>query len=510
MILNLFPKRPDHPLADGKEFKRILAELQVEKPEQAVEEVGGWLQSLQNGDAFRLDDYFEILRQLDEAAQQHLRRLARQYLQPARLSALEEQRRWARIYDYWGNIAARYAACVERARLDPKGRGTEAFKAALPLTVARLQAARCRRVKWLAYRYGPLDENLWQELGKTNVDSEAAGYGQKAVQLYPAKRGLTTAAQQYLHAIVFFTSSMDSLMPLQIELADRLIAHFLPRFVLSADCRPDSVYWVDAAAGSIPMRLARHPGAARPGLRFFYPGAALESLEELIQLVEQGEIPQDLNLGGEYPQRALLPVLRHLRVYWALRPPRRRHQRHTVKTRMAVLNGFEHCHALFSEAHSSSTGVAQPTESWVVENVSHGGFQACFGDAPEARPKLGDLLAVQPEGGDNWLLGVAKRFNRLPGSRARLGVQLLAREARGVTLQPWRSGFSVAVGIPGIWLPRNSEANILRIVLPYGAFNIREALEFSYQDRRYTLAPVELEESGGDYEIGCYREQQAR
>ena len=32
MILNLFPNRPDHPLADAKEFKRILAELRVDKP----------------------------------------------------------------------------------------------------------------------------------------------------------------------------------------------------------------------------------------------------------------------------------------------------------------------------------------------------------------------------------------------------------------------------------------------------------------------------------------------
>jgi hypothetical protein len=39
MLINLFPQRPDHPLADSKELKRILAELHVDKPANAVDEV---------------------------------------------------------------------------------------------------------------------------------------------------------------------------------------------------------------------------------------------------------------------------------------------------------------------------------------------------------------------------------------------------------------------------------------------------------------------------------------
>lgn len=39
--------------------------------------------------------------------------------------------------------------------------------------------------------------------------------------------------QQYRQALVVHSSSMDSLLPLEIELADRLIAHFLPGFVFT-------------------------------------------------------------------------------------------------------------------------------------------------------------------------------------------------------------------------------------------------------------------------------------
>lgn len=508
MMFNFFAKRSDHPLADSKELKRILGELHVDKAAKAVDEVSGWFDSLQHAENFRLDHYFDVLRQLDDAAQRHLLRVERDYLLSARLTKLEEERLWTRSYRYWGQLATLYVDCVERAQLDPKSKGSDAFKASVPLALLRSQAARCNQLKWLAFRYGSGAEEIWQSLGATYLAAEAAGNAQKPVQIYPARQGLGTVAQQYLHAIVFFASSMDSLMPLQIELADRLIVHFLPHFVLLSDCRPDSVYWVDAVAGAAPLRLARHPGASRRGLRFFSPGTALSALEELLHLVEHGAIPSDLNLGGEYPQRSLLPVLRHLRLYWAKRPPQRRHTRHAVKTRMLVLFGFDDSYALFSGA-APRQGNEVAMDNWVVENVSLGGFRAHLGDEASERISIGALLCVQPEGGENWMLGVARRFTRRGPDGASLGVQVLSRQARSIELRPRRSGFSAAVAIPGIWLQDAGETGVLRIVLPLAGFNVRETLEFTHQGQRRVLTPMELEEAGAEYEIGCFREQAA-
>jgi hypothetical protein len=94
------------------------------------------------------------------------------------------------------------------------------------------------------------------------------------LQLYPNQPGVTSISLQYLQALVLHSSSMDSLMPLEIELADRLITHFLPGFVFTNDCRPDSVYWIDAASSLPPARLAKHPNQVTPTLRFFSPGTA--------------------------------------------------------------------------------------------------------------------------------------------------------------------------------------------------------------------------------------------
>ena len=504
MRIHLFPQRPDHPLADAKELKRILAELHVDKAANAVDELTSWFDSLKHARNFRLDHYFDVLRQLDDAGQLHLRRLARDYLYSSYLSRREQQRLWERSYGYWAAVAALYDLCTTRARLESKDRGTDAFKVSLPLADARLQAALRTCIKWLTYRYEPIEKDLWKGLGRTVLAAEAAGHAQKPVPLYPGPMSSSSVAQQYLHALVFSTSSMDSLVPQQIELADRLIAHFLPAFVCSPDCRAGSIYWVDATRGSAPARLARQPGAARPGLRFFSPGQALAGLEELIHVVERDEVPASLNLGGEFTQKALLPVLRHLRVCWALQPPQRRHQRHTVATRMAVLPGFDHSYTVFSGAAASLQAEAQ---SWVVENVSLGGLRTCFDDSSTDRITLGSLLCMQVEGGDNWLLGMARRFNRLAGGRANLGVQLLARQAQSIELRPRRSGFSAAVAIPGIWLHDGEVPGIVRIVLPLGGFSVRETLDFSQDGRLHLLTPMEVESTGSDYEIARYYDQ---
>ncbi|WP_287460620.1 hypothetical protein [Accumulibacter sp.] len=508
MILNLFPQRPDHPLADGKELKRIVAELLVERPGNAVDEVTSWFESLKHARNFRVDHYFDVLRRLDEAAQPHLRRLARDYIQSRHLSPAEKSRIWTRCHGFWNEVAASYSLCLARARLDPRRKGSDALKASLPLAEARLLAARRCQLKWLAYRYAAAGPELWQALGASYLAAEQAGYAQKSVQLYPGQHGLSNVQQQYTHALVFCLSSMDGLLPEQIELADRLIAHFLPAFVLFPAPRPDSVYWVDAGSGEPPTRLARRPVAVAASLRYLSPVPALAALNELTHRLEHGDLPADLNLGGEYPPKLVLTVLRHLRPYWAQQPPQREHRRHPIRTQMTVLEGFEQCYMVFAGATLQLQG-DPARQQWLVDNISLGGFRALLDGSSEGRVRLGALLCMQAEGSDNWLLGVVRRLGALPGGVATVGVQVLSRRARSVDLRPRRSGFAAAVAIPGICLydEHGAAADVLRILLPLGGFQVRENLDLNLDGGLSVLVPLEVEESGGDFEIARFRRE---
>ena len=511
--MKLFSSRPDHPLGDAKELKRVLAELPADNSFKAVDEVYGWFESLQSADDFRVDHFFDVLRQLDEAVQPYLRLLTRTYVQTPQLSKSEERRLWSLCYNYWGEVASLYARCIDRCRQLPKEKGCDAFKPHLALAATRLLAARATQLKWVGYRYDPIGEDLWRGLGQPYLAAEAGGYAQKQVQLYPSAQGLSCVAAQYQQALIFYSSSMDSLMPLEIELADRLIAHFKPCFVLANSCQSDSVWWVDAASGSPPARLARQPVRAVPSLRFLSSGSAAPAVAKLIGSVELGKVPTDLNLGGQYLANVLLPVLRHLARYWAAEPPQREHPRHRVKTRLAVLQGFDDCFTVFA-GEVARLGKERAAASWVVDNVSLGGFGAGVDDSGAGFAgefagdalKIGTLLGMQPDGGENWVLGVLRRFSKDTATHARVGIESLSRQALSVELRPRTTGFSATGTIPGIWLRDASAAGEARMVLPSMSFNLRQSLEFLHDGQRYLLTPVELEEAGNHFELARYRQ----
>ena len=505
MILNIFSSKPKHPLGDASELKKALRELPPGNALKAIEEIYGWLESLQAANDFRVDHLFDVVRQLDDAAQLHLRRVSRDYLNSPRLSKSEERRLWSVCYNYWGEVSTLYARCLEHARQNPKDRGSEALKPHLALASARLVAARAAQLKWIEFRYGPIGEDLWRGLGQPYLAAVAAGLADKPVHLYPTVHGLTSASQQYQQALIFYASSMDSLLPLEIELADRIIDHFHSGFVFSENCQSDSVYWVDASSGLPPMRLARPPLQASPGLRYFSPGTAPAALDELLRAVERGELPTDLNLGGEYAAKIVLPVLRHLSTYWAPDPPQREHARHTVKTRIAVLKGFDDCFTVFA-GHIARLGKERNAESWVVDDVSWGGFGATIAETGNSL-KIGSLLGVQPEGGNNWILGIVRRFNKTSEMRAGVGIQTLSRGTQAIELRPRTSGFSATGAVPGLWLREGDLPGECRIVMPIASFDLRENLELTHEKRRYLMTPIELEETGVDFEVGRYRGQ---
>ena len=507
MILNLFASRPKHPLGDPKELKRVIGALPVDNPFKAADEVYGWFESLRNAEGFHESALFDVVRQLDEAGVQHVRRLARDYLHAARLSKSDERRLWSMNFNYWGELASLYAQCIEACSRSPKDKALEAMRQQLPLATARLVNTRACQQKWMFFRYGVVGEDLWRGLNQAYLQASNAGQALKTVHLYPAQTRQTSAMLQYLQALVLASSATDSLMPLEIELADRLVAHLLPDFVFSDQCVADSVYWIDAAAGAPPARLARPPSQIRPSMRFFAPGDAHRKLAELNHSVERGEVPKTLNLGGEYSAKIVLPVLRHLARYWAPVPPQRVHPRFPAKSRLAVLQGFDDCFTLFS-GQIARLGKERSAESWVVENVSQSGFRARVDVLGEVL-SIGALLGLQPEGGENWVLGVVRRFSKEPDGQATVGIEVLSKRAQSLELWPRSAGFSATGAMPGIFLRDgergNKPADEMRFVLPAGSFDVRTNLESVSADERFLLSPIELEEANGNFEVARYR-----
>ena len=489
-MLGLFAAKSDHPLVDAKEARRLFAELAGKDAGMALDDATILLESLHQDHLVGLEQRWDILQQMDAAMYASARRFARDYAATAYTSRNEELRHWHLGADYWSQLAESYLGCLKELP-STSSKVRDALKPALPLLYARTLHALAVGLKWQQFRYGPTGPEFWQVLGKTYLECVAAKLPQKPVALYPDVPP-ATPEREYLKALAFHASSMDSLLPQEIELAERLLDHLLPQFQFGEQERPDSVYWVDAATVLPPVRLAVKPQRA-PSVRYFSPGLALDAAYALKVQAEQA-VPASLALGSSYPPGMVVDVLDHLATYWSPVPPQRSHVRHKVKSRMGVVPALAP-----SYRYLTANGDARAVESWLVEDVSQGGMRATATLAKDSRLAINTLLLMQPEGGSNWLLGVVRRFSRESESSASLGIETLTKQPRALCVDS--GGIQTEVILIDPW---ETSAQV-RVALPATAWEDNIAMTFSDEGKSVKLFPDGQVQSGPDYLIGRYR-----
>ncbi|MBI2319387.1 MAG: hypothetical protein HYU75_20905 [Betaproteobacteria bacterium] len=85
-MLKLFgSSKPDHPLADLKEARKVLEAVPANDSFRALEELAHWHESVRNAQDFKPEYRAQLVQLIDEAAQVHVRRLSREYLSSPRL-----------------------------------------------------------------------------------------------------------------------------------------------------------------------------------------------------------------------------------------------------------------------------------------------------------------------------------------------------------------------------------------------------------------------------------------
>jgi hypothetical protein len=495
-MLKMFGGGSDHPLADPREAKRTLDQLPVQDV-KALEELANWHETVSAAD-LKTDVRIQRLLAIDDAAQARVRKLTREVLAPGpQTSRFQDNVNWTRLHDYWRHAGLAFARCIDSFLQGAKG--AEAAKTLMPLTVAR--ALRClgQQIKWQHVRYAPADAAIWGVLNKVYAFAELSGITDARVNLYPA--GIeSTPRLEFLKVAMFGAASPDSLLPVEVEVAERVIGDLAPSFTLAAQPERELLYWTDLGLATAPLRSLREPKPSL-GLRFFGPGSAVAALAALIRKIETTrEIPAGINLGGNFDPEAVLGALHHLAVYWDREPPERRHLRHSVKSRLTVAHGFK---GVLEALGSNGGGVLEfdpaTAESWTVENVSAGGFGALAKQGKSDWLKVGALLALQPDGGPNWVVGAVRRVTRLSKDETRIGIETLSRA-------PALSRFSGGVEEePGVLLAEAAETGETSIALRAGVFTRGRNLEAAVGGRRRVYMPQTVDERGDDYEIARFR-----
>lgn len=496
----------DHPMADIRQAREIVAGLPENDASKALDEITYWLESLNRTEGFRPDRRFENIDLLDAAAKNHQRKLAQDYLSTSRQQKIRENRLWNSVSGFWKQLAGAYLKCVEQYQ---GSAGSDRNK--LPVVVARGMRALTLQLKWTRLRYGFPEPRLWSDLARLYEMAEAGGYLGSVIAIYPGIHGQSSVRQEFLKALMLTASSTDGLTPLQQEIAERVVAHFAAAFQLEKTATAGCGYGFDLAAARPPARLTK--GVERKAtLRYFGAGAGLAQLQQLIAAVEEtGAIPQDVNLGGAYGKEAVVGVLKHLAQYWLSQPPARGSKRRKLATRITVVPGLsEICRTLASANRNAwDFNQEQPAESWIVENMSDGGYGAIIPAAKGDWVRIGGLIGVQTETAIYWGIGLIRRVAGDEYQQRRVGIQLLSSATIPVRIAVNSTSDTDREPEPALLLSASPDsAGEVGVVMREGSFNPRDSLTMTVNNNSYLLIPSKLIEGGEDFDWAKFKVMQ--
>jgi hypothetical protein len=369
----------------------------------------------------------------------------------------------------------------------------------LALVSTRALRALAQQIKWQHMRYGPVDPTVWGILNKVYAFCESRGFADDKLGLYPSAGPETSPRQEFLRAVMFSAASPDSLLASEVDFAERTIAELAPHFLMGSAPAPGMQYWTDLTRGMPPLRIVKPPQAA-PAVRCFGPGNAMASLQAMIQKNEaMRELPPS---GVLQDPDAALEVLKHLAMLWSPEPPERRHPRHSVKSRLTVTHGLAGVLDALGDGAESLDFNAKAAESWVVENVSAGGFGAIVPQVKTDWLRVGEILALQPDGGTNWIVGVIRRVSRTTANEARVGIETLSRSPRVAKFRVKGLGEETGLLLPSAVLGSGEVAVALRS----GVYPPGTNLEAMLEGRDHVYMPQGGRERTDDYELIRFRE----
>ncbi len=501
MLKWIVGSKVDHPLADPKQAKALIAELSPHDHLKALDEITGWIEGLNEIEGFKLERVFELAELLDATARPHHRKLLHEYLSMSRQQKFQENRLWTAGFRFAKALGALYVKAIHQYQSGASG--AAAVKKQLPVFVARALRVLALEVKWTMLRYGPFEATLWRSIGELYTFADKGGFVDTQVTLQLGAQGITTVAQDYLKVMMLWASSADVLPPLKQEIAERCIGHFSKFFKLASAPFPGALYAFDPLQDRPPVRLV---GTANPGpLRYFGAGDARARIAEVIAVLEQtGGLPSTVSLGATYPPDTVLGVMRHLALYWSDQPPARTSERRAATARITVVPGYL---ALMDELERDESDAlnfsVSSAESWVVENASDRGYGALVPSSTTDWIRVGELIGVQVEGATEWGVGIVRRVLRDEQRQFHVGIEVISRNVIMVRISQGHVGGEGENAVLLSGTP--DERGEIGLVLRAGRYDPNLQIEMSGRRKSYTFEPSRMLDAGDDFDWAAFK-----
>jgi cyclic-di-GMP-binding protein len=468
---------------------------------QLLAEFGSRLDAVHSQSDLRLALQIEMVDHADRGARELLEHLeARYFASGGNTESAEQSRVWGPVSLYCAQLEAAYMHLARQFQTYSQGWAEGGDK--IPMVVARAMRATSMRLKWQLMRYLPVEKDIWQTLSQLWAFVEDKSMGQARVVVYKDK---STLPREFLKPMMLAVSAADSLPALEVDIAYRVIDHLSDRFELQRHPAKACNFFVDIDRWTAPERYTP-VSVVRSGARFFGPGRVMEQIDELISRLAGGEIvPGEMNLHGISDMGAVIHVLEHLGRHWWGRRPQRRAERRLSLSQIGVVHGFDEIMTRLSSDEIVEQ-MPPPAETWSVENESDDGYGAVLPMSLGEWLHVGKVLAVKPSDTRIWAVGIVRHLAAQEGGQRNVGIELLARGARLVTLrqrtdaqQTWKA----------LLLPSHSGGNAslgeVSLLLPADSFLPDSSLEMEVYSTSYILEPRILIEHGNEFEMARYR-----
>jgi len=470
--------------------------------------LSGHLDRMRAADEATPTEAYDVVDLLDRGGRTHFRAVARDYLaRHKKLTKFQEEQIWRGVASYLEQVGLGYRHCL--AKFETGAQGAIELKPMLPLIAVRTMRVYAARMKWCYLRYSPLEARQWSEAGALFSLAESGGIARARVNPYRNAQGDSSVEEEFLRTLLLAVVSPQSLLPQQIEIADRLISASARHFVLASHTAEALRHVVDLAADAGPRRIEL--GARlTPTARAFGACQALEHLKEIeAEIEEQEPLPATRRLIEEFDAETVLATVRHLIRHWGPTLPLRRHERHRKGEQVSVVHDFEEVTANVS-GHTPDYPFVTAQEQWLIEDESRSGMHALVSSPNGRWLEVGALVALRKDEESTWRTGIVRRIARADAGARRVGIEIVAHGGAGVTLLPLGRNDEPVPGqsmLCALLSGRDNATDEVTLLLRRGSFSSGTPCEMRAYDRRYRLQPLRVAVRGAGYEIVRYRVQ---
>jgi hypothetical protein len=324
------------------------------------------------------------------------------------------------------------------------------------------------RLELAAYLARPAPPELWSRAHRLHRICTA-----EARPSEPSTTTVADAGRIYREMLAFAAIQPERLSPFEVGGAADYLGRFAPAVMILDQAPEDAshrLFWVDEAADSAPIALARrHPGPGQQPLYFSCMRLGTLAAEHL-RAIEAGTAPDALQLPAEAARPPFCGLLKMLHETWA-EPPTRHSPRRRQNYRVSMLCGLDTLVRAFEDGTGQYAGLPEHASAWTVINESPSGYALLHVEGEIGGVMTGQVVAIRSGQDRPWDVCIVRRVLNPRVGKLEIGLQIVAASpgARSVRLA-FRHATGPRDTLGGLWLPavaalRRHDA----ILIPSGA-----------------------------------------